>query len=289
MNPFTVLLPHIAGLGALALVAVLMTLWTIPACMAAMMLFDGLPPGRRSRPPTVAGLRRDQWERVLYWPSVLLILGGSVAVFLRLSTFWLLAAPTSGWQQQTATSDTVIVFGFGLEFDPQHRVTPGAANRVLADWVLDRRHGGTMIVQEGVLAAATEAPRASRVAGWEIRRMHRDDRAVYVNTLEAAYCALEQMERLGRKRALVVAHELQLARAAADLRRVASSNPRWRDYEFVVPDVGSTPFPEGSAQWHTRDLYRYTAVEMFLSRPRDVFSPVPRSCDAPAADVTSRR
>ena len=224
MSPFAVFLPHfLCGLGALVLAAILMTLWTIPVAIGAMLLFDGCTRGRQMRQRKVAGLTRGQWEHLLYRSSVLLISIGYVVLFLRLSVFWIRATPTPGWQQQTAKVDTVLVFGFGIESDAQERIQPGAANRALLDWALDRRHGGTMLVQEGVLAAANEEPRGGRLATWDVRRMHRHLPGVYVDTLHAAYCAVEQMERLGRRRALVVTHDLQLARAAADLRRVAAA------------------------------------------------------------------
>jgi hypothetical protein len=286
MSPFIVLLPHIVAiLSTLAFAAVMLFLWFILAGIVVIWLFRYRSPDGRLWPQRVAGLSEEQWRHVLCWPTLALLFVLCVAAGLRLSPLWLRAGPTPGWQARLAEVDTAIVFGFGIESEGDGRA--GAANRFLADWTLERSRATTLIVQEGVLIAAGKGGRQYGAPGRTVLRMHRHN-AEYVDTLDAAACALEQMERLGRRRALVVAHDLQLARAVADLHRVAQTNPRWRDMEFVVPAVPPTPFPAGSVHWHTRGFYRYATVELFVSRPRDVFRTVPQACVAPAGDAVGR-
>jgi hypothetical protein len=66
---------------------------------------------------------------------------------------------------------------------------------------------------------------------------------------------------------MVLAHHLQLKRAAWDVTRVMEKMNL--KAEVLIPDLPDIPFPHDSAQWHSRRRWRYKLVELLLSRPRD--------------------
>ncbi len=176
-------------------------------------------------------------------------------------------------------ADTAIILGFGYEMDGA-TMNPGAANEYLLDWTIRNTSVTTIIVQEGVWVAA-ECDRSADTCTMSIPsgrtiqvvRMHRHDADVYVNTFEAAMCAIEKMKVLGKHKAILVAHDLQLERAAWDfeyINRAYFSSA----FTFVVPQMPDTPYPSGSKQLHTRYEFVYASVELFWSRPRDFGRPV---------------
>jgi Fic family protein len=52
--------------------------------------------------------------------------------------------------------DTAIILGFGFETDGAGHIQPGESNQFLLQWTLDHASADTLLVQEGVWAAACE-------------------------------------------------------------------------------------------------------------------------------------
>jgi hypothetical protein len=207
--------------------------------------------------------------RLKHWFSFfgygfLLCLASVFAVTLVWSAFFMKVVPDCCWQQKARESQTAIIFGFGFEWDDMCRMLPGASNQALYEQAMNDAGYQNLIMQQGVMVAA----RKDRVRTHDknLIQMHPLNLG-YVNTLAAAKYALQKMESLNVKRATVYAHDLQLARAVYDLRRIAASHPRWQDMEFITPCIPPVPFPEHSAQWHTRCKMIYLPIELFISRP----------------------
>lgn len=218
-----------------------------------------------------------------FWLALLLspLLGAALFVVVAqlVPDAWLRARP----QGDSQTVDVAIVLGFGYEEMPQQAMKPGAANEFLLQWVLDTQpQVKTILAQEGVwVARCLETDAVCHVGDVELLRIHRHDPALDVNTLQTAVCAIERMRDLGASRAVLVAHDLQLWRTAADFERARQTlSP---DFEFVVPMMPDTPYPAHSAQWRTRNEFIYRVIEL-LARFRDSerFTPVvPETCIAP--------
>jgi hypothetical protein len=208
----------------------------------------------------------------------------TVPIFYILSDRWIRATPTRNWKEETQTIDTAVILGFGLEKEGNRNIKPGKSNQFLLKWTLDNIRAETLLVQEGVWTAACKTSDSScKWAGRELKRIHSYNKDEYVNTIEAAFCALEQMERLGKKKAVIVAHDLQLRRVAWDFNKVKKSQKKWQDFQFVIPEIPGTPFPDNSSQWHTRSSLIYKFVEVFLARPRDYIFAAPDTCRSPVS------
>ena len=187
----------------------------------------------------------------------------SVTVLLLWMFIFLKATPGINWQELTKETDTAILFGFGFEKDTNGDMTPGAANQELYNQAV--KNAGTktlhLIMQEGVMVAArcdvNQYPFKRNLV-----RMHPHVPGKDVNTLAAAGFAIKEMERLKVKSAVVYAHDMQLARAVYDLKSIAASEPRWKDFRFITPDVGATPFPRKSEQLRTRCKLCYFPWEL---------------------------
>jgi hypothetical protein len=117
------------------------------------------------------------------------------------------------------------------------------------------------------------------VDGRTLQRMHRHVEGVRVDTLEAARCAAPILLALRAKRVVVVAHDLQLTRAAWDLDRALDALGE-TDVELVVGDVGLVVSPGSGTQWQTCARPLYTLVELYWARPRDVLRRIPEECPA---------
>jgi hypothetical protein len=117
--------------------------------------------------------------------------------------------------------------------------------------------------------------------GRRLVRMHLHDPKRYVNTLDASVCALDQLSLLHRKRALVVAHDLQLARALMAMHRAAGTDSATSGIELAAPDLPPTPFVPGGAHLQTSHAWLYKPIELLVARPRDALWPVPRTCGSP--------
>ena len=187
--------------------------------------------------------------------------------------FFEVASPDDQYQNKVQSSQAAIIFGFGYEWDFKCSMIPGAANRALYRQAMDDADFKYLIMQEGVMVAARNDN--NRIRGKNIIQMHPLNLG-YVNTLVAAKYAIMKMDSLGVKRAAVYAHNLQLARAVYDLKRIAASDPRWHDMEFITPCIPPVPFPVHSAQWHTQCKLIYLPIELFVSRPMNTIYPLKR-------------
>lgn len=182
--------------------------------------------------------------------------------------------------------EVAVILGFGYEEANTGEMKPGVANEFLLNWVLENYPKvQILLVQEGVWAVVCETSAATcRIEGVKLLRIHRHDPDLDVNTLDTAVCAIERMNGLGERKAILVAHDLQLWRVAGDFERAKQS--LCRDCEFVIPNVPDTPYPTHSVQWRTRSEYIYRFMEI-LARFRDseLFTrQTPNECIAPLID-----
>lgn len=202
-------------------------------------------------------------------------------LFLYLSEGWLRAEPTHGWQEKIKTIDTAIILGFGYERDALGHLRAGKSNAFLMQWALEHTHADTLLVQEGGLAAYNQINVQGEVKGKKSFRIHRHIDDIDLNTFQTAYCALEKMEQLGKRKAVLVAHDLQLQRVAWIFKKLTPSRADAAEYKFIVPHIPPTPFPADSDQLRTRSKLLYIFCELFGSRLRDYLSPMPDTCLAP--------
>ncbi|MCX6050369.1 MAG: hypothetical protein NT075_35180 [Chloroflexi bacterium] len=190
---------------------------------------------------------------------------------------WLHARPTIALNASANPAlTTAVILGFGYDMAGDE-MQPGSANQFLLDWVL--RHQpqiNTLLVQEGVRAALTPAQLRDK----QVYRIHRHDPAIYVDTLDAAFCAMRKLEPLKPTTVLLVAHDQQLQRAAWDFERVRSQT--CATCTLVIPDLPATPYPVNSVQWQTRSAFVYKLIELLYLRPRDLLRPLPTACKAPS-------
>ncbi len=170
---------------------------------------------------------------------------------------------------------TAIILGFGYEGEGA-TMRPGVANQFLVDWLLAHQpQVTTLLVQEGVRSAFPP----DRLAQKNVYRIHRHDTAIYVDTLDTAFCALHELQKLKAETVLLVAHDLQLQRAVWDFARVQQAACA---HCTVIPAaVPNTPYPIHSVHWQTRTEWIYKLVELLLLRPRDFLRATPTTCKAP--------
>lgn len=218
--------------------------------------------------------------KALMYTAVLLCLA-AVSIQLVPSS-WLRAGPKGDGKGVKVA----VILGFGYEETNTGEMKPGAANEFLLNWVLENHpEVQTILVQEGVWTVVCETGAATcEIDGVELLRIHRHDPNLDVNTLDTAACAIERMNALREKKAILVAHDLQLWRVAADFERARQS--LCSDCEFIIPNVPDTPYPTQSVQWRTRNERVYRFVEI-LARFRDskLFTrETPDQCIAPLID-----
>jgi len=174
-----------------------------------------------------------------------------------------------------APPTSAVVLGFGYEMAEQE-MQPGAANQFLVDWVARQQPQiNTLLVQEGVRSAMTPTLLHDK----NVRRIHRHDPAIYVDTLDTAFCALRQLQQLNQKTVLLVAHDLQLQRAAWDFERVRQA--MCLDCTVLIAAMPDTPYPAASVHFQTHNEFVYKLVELLLLRPRDFLRATPTTCKAP--------
>lgn len=175
----------------------------------------------------------------------------------------------------TLAPTTAIVLGFGYEGEGD-AMRPGAANQFLVQWLLENQPQITsLLVQEGIHSALTPAILTEK----EVQRIHRHDPAIYVDTLDTAFCALHELQTIGKQRVLLVAHDMQLQRAAWDFARLQQTIcPQCTVMTAAIPD---TAYPTHSVHWQTRNEFIYKLVELLLLRPRDFLRATPTDCKAP--------
>ena len=186
------------------------------------------------------------------------------------------ARPSENWEYKTRQTNTVILFGFGYVMEDSS-MKPGQSNSALYKQAI--ANAGSfetlhLIMQEGVMVAAHEDSVSSYPFIRDSVRMHPHSPEIYINTLIAAKYAILKMDSMHLKRAVVYAHEMQLARAVYDLKRIAASNPRWCDMEFITPSIYNTPFEPNSVHPHTRSPESFFRREVLLSRPVEILWPL---------------
>ena len=190
---------------------------------------------------------------------------------------WLWARPTT---DLTSTADPTgaVILGFGYEMVGKD-MRPGVANQFLLDWVLSHQPQiNILLVQEGVRVALTPAQLQDK----QVHRIHRHDPAIYVDTLDAAFCAIRQLQQLKQTTVLLVAHDQQLQRAAWDFERVREQ--ACATCTLVIPDLPATPYPVNSVHLQTRAAFIYKLIELLYLRPRDLLRATPTVCKAPSND-----
>lgn len=186
---------------------------------------------------------------------------------------WLQAKATLGTDAPPPT--TAIMLGFGYEGE-ETAMQPGAANQFLVNWLLTTQPQiKTFFVQEGIRSAFSPQVLAEK----DVRRIHRHDKAIYVDTLDTAFCALQTLQKLGIRTVLLVTHDLQLQRAVWDFTRVRQVTcPQCTIVTATIPD---TPYPTHSVHLQTRSEFIYKVLELLLLRPRDYLRATPTTCKAP--------
>jgi len=191
--------------------------------------------------------------------------------------FFTIDAKTStNWENEVRTTKTAILFGFGFVMEDSI-MKPGLSNTALYKQAItnagymDTLH---LIMQEGVMVAAQADSAACYPFIRDLIRMHPHSSDQYINTLIAAKYAILKMDSLKTKRAVVYAHEMQLARAVYDLQRIAAANPNWRDMEFIVPWINNIPFDPDSEHPQTRSPEKFFRREVILARPLEILWPL---------------
>jgi hypothetical protein len=186
---------------------------------------------------------------------------------------WLRAAPT-----EDQNAEIAVVFNFGYEMNGD-RMRPGEANQYLWQWIASNKplQLRTILVQEGVWVAADKE--TLKNLGIEMMRIHRHDPHIYVDTLNATFCSIQQIQKLGKKKILLIAHDLQLQRIAWDFERI--SHVTCPDCMFVIPEIHDVPYPKNSVHFQTRNEFIYKIAELLIARPRDFLNQIPTDCLAP--------
>lgn len=175
----------------------------------------------------------------------------------------------------TLAPTTAIVLGFGYEGEGD-AMQPGAANQFLVQWLMETQpQVTTLLVQEGIRSALTPALFTEKA----VQRIHRHDPTIYVDTLDTAFCALHQLQKMGKQNVLLVAHDLQLQRALWDFTRVHQA--ACADCTIVTAAMPDTPYPANSVHFQTRNEFIYKLVELLFLRPRDFLRATPTVCKAP--------
>lgn len=272
MNPFVIFFPHLLFVAGAALLAIVLTPLIVIAggVLAILMFTDWKSKNHTVEHRSILGMDRHGMTSVLTLLIAVLAFAGYSLFFVSCCSPWQRARPTKGWQDRAAKVDTAIVLGFGIGRDSQGRPAAGRANRFLYGWALKNTAARTLLVQEGIRLAAMEIERETgQPAGRQLVMIHPHDEKRYIDTLEACGLALARMTELGRSRAVLVAHDLQLRRAYWDILKARRARAEWRRIEVIVPRIPKTPFPGDSRHWHTRGRLRYKFVELFWSRPRD--------------------
>ncbi|MEM9777422.1 MAG: hypothetical protein AAF902_22780 [Chloroflexota bacterium] len=179
-------------------------------------------------------------------------------------------------------ADTAIIMGFGFERFPDGSMAPGDANRANLKFVLEQYpHVMTIFAQEGVwVAQCHQSERSCSVDDVTLRRIDFHDDAVDLHSSDIAVCSLERMQQFGKDRAILVAHDMQLWRAAENMARAKPEI--CPNCEIVVPAVPDSPYPKQSDQLRTRNERIYILFDL-AARIRDRLFPAafPLTCPMP--------
>jgi hypothetical protein len=272
MDKFSVLFPHVA-------LAILLLLYFTTAIFRVtisgtftVMIFKCKRARNGLWPKYVWHISQQTWERLIY--SAISFFALVIVVFYLIPGIFYMSFhlhPTPNWHEKAKKTDAALIFGFGFGTDEKGNITPEGANQFLYDLAMQQTRIRYLIMQEGVYAAAIKDGDRLRRNKTEPIRMHPHNPKKDVNTYEASRDAILKMDSLHLKRTVVYAHPMQLKRAVADLRRIAAGNPRWKEIEFIVPFIPSTPFPKKTTQKRTNNKVIYRAVELYYSRVRDAW------------------
>lgn len=236
-------------------------------------------PTERQHPPPLfaynAGVKLFKPHWVI---RLIVIVGVGVATFLLLSPSWLRARPSG----DPLAAESAVIMGFGFERDALGNMTAGAANRFLLSWVLDRYpHVETIFAQEGVwVSLCDRAATTCQIGEVTLYRIDRHDDTVDLHSMDIAVCALERMADFDKQRAILVAHDMQLWRAAENMERaIPEICP---SCEVIIPNVPDTPYPIRSEQIRTRYERLYILIDL-IARTRDALFPnkIPGTCPMP--------
>jgi len=268
MDKFNVLFPHLTALFFLLLYFGFAMVWVMIAALITFKIFNR----RGDRFAYVWKMSSQTWEKIIF--SVISVSAGLFIIFFFVP--WLFSSSIKcksdvNWQTKAKETNTAIIFGFGYGRDDTDGMTPEVSNQFLYELSKKQMNAKYLIVQEGVYIAALNDSALIHSNNIQLIRMHPLNSKKDVNTFEASRYAIMQMEKLGHYKAVVYAHSMQQKRAIADLRRIATSNPKWKNFEFISPDIPDTPFPKHSAQWRTRYKIIYRAIEIYYSRVRDAW------------------
>lgn len=217
--------------------------------------------------------------------GAILLLGLMVGAVLVAPASWFRAAPSEGLESAT----TAIVFGFGFEEDVDGNMLPGAANSFLLDHVLtEHPQVDTVFVQEGIWVDQCDHEELTcTVDDVRLLRIDWHDERFDLNTLEISACVLERMELFQLDTAIVVAHDMQLERAAGTLQRVQRGG-LCPECTLLIDNVPDTPYPEESAQLRTRSESVWRFIDL-AARVRDshlMTWDTPDTCAVPTPRTT---
>lgn len=188
--------------------------------------------------------------------------------------------------------DTAIIMGYGFERGPNGEMTAGAANRFLLEFVLNSYPDvSTIFAQEGVWVAACpqsdltcEIKRDGLDRPVTLLRIDRHDDTVDLHTMDITVCALERMMAFEKSAAILVAHDMQLWRAAENYSR---AGPEICPHcEIQIAPVPDTPYPSGSDQIRTRYEFLYIGTDL-VARTLDRLNPanIPQTCPMPMSEA----
>ncbi|MEM7802783.1 MAG: hypothetical protein AAF633_26570 [Chloroflexota bacterium] len=183
--------------------------------------------------------------------------------------------------------DTAIIMGFGFERTMNGEMSAGAANQFLLEHLINAYPNvETLFVQEGVwvgvCAQAALTCQVKRLDGEPIAlyRIDRHDDTVDLHTMDIAVCALERMVQFNKREAILIAHDLQLWRAAENFSRAAPLT--CPECQILTGEVPDSPYPLQSEQLRTRYERLFMGADL-IARIRDRLQPgqIPRTCPMP--------
>jgi len=228
-----------------------------------------------------------QW--IIYICFILIFL---IPVIFTLTDTWIRKNPDKKWKNKIKNVKCAIVLGFGFERGNSGKIVAGNSNNFLLKWTLLNTKARVLLIQEGIFAGLAFINKKNiNLKKVKLYKIHSHQENNYINTINAAICALEKMESLGQAKAVIITHDLQLKRAAWIFNRLKKTKTGWKDFEFIIPKIPKTPFPKYSMQFHTRFETLYRFIEVFWLRPRDYIRSLcgllPKKCPAPSNDCSN--
>jgi len=270
MNLIQVLIPYLFVIGALFLLKPLKAFGSFLAAKTNPSIFRKSEMGAGVADKRRTGIHRYIQPEYLFrfvFSGLFFIL--LIYTFIGLAPHFKRANPLKNYLSETEQANVVIAFGFGIQKDANGKLEAGEANDSIMKWLSKNSNANYIIAQKGCAISKYIN------AGTNVIEMHPHSECVYVNTFEASEFALNKLDSLYKageiqnKKVLVVAHDLQLERAFWILKKMSEKRKNIVPYGFIVPKMPPIPFSANSSQIHTRCSFLYTAIELFVSRPRD--------------------